>query len=129
MKQDSSLQLTPAAALVELQAARPELHAITWTIGEQPGVLAGYHIDEAGHGALIDVVAAIVDGTVLHSSVSRDGDRQGVAQVVATYHGVSLVVWVSYPLTGARGRANSELHDVFARRQLGTLLCLPGGAA
>lgn len=129
MKHDSSLQLTPAAALVELQTARPELHEITWTIGEHPGVLSGYHIDETGHGALVDVVAALTDGTVVHSSVSRDGDRQGVAQVVATYKDVSLVVWASYPLPGARGLANTELHDVFAARQLGTLLCLSGGAA
>lgn len=129
MKNDSSLQLTPAAALVELQAARPELHAITWTIGEQPGVLSGHHIGETGRGELMDVVADVAGGNVLHFSVSRDGDRQGVAQVVAIYRGVPVEVWASYPLPTATGLMSGELREMFAGRRLGTLVCLSGGAA
>lgn len=129
MKHDSSLQLTPAAALVELQAARPELHEITWTIGEQPGVLCGHHIAETGRGELIDIVAAVAGGTVAHSSVSRDSDRQGVAQVVTTYRGVPVQAWASYPLPDSHGLTSGDLRELFAGRSLGTLVCLPGGAA
>lgn len=129
MKRDSSLQLTPAAALVELQADRPELHSITWTIGDQPGVLSGHHIGETGRGELVDVVADVTGGTVAHSSVNRDGDRQGVAQIVSAYKGVPVQVWASYPLPDAHGLTSVDYRELFAGRQLGALVCLPGGAA
>jgi hypothetical protein len=129
MKRDSSPQLAAATALVELLTARPELDRITWTVGEQPGVLIGHHIGENGTGELVDAVAEITGGTVARSTANRGEDRQGAAHLVTVYRDVPVKVWASYPLPDAHGLTSADLREILTRRALGTLVCLSGGAA
>jgi hypothetical protein len=128
MKRNSSPQLTAARALVELLANRPELETIVWTVGEQPGVLIGHHVGGDGTGELVDAVAAVTGGTVVRSTATLAGNRQGAAHLVATYRDVPVKVWASYPLSDARGLTVNDYRELLASRPLGTLLCLPGGA-
>lgn len=128
MNQNPSPELAPSLALVSLLTARPELHALVWTVGEVPGVLSGHHTSETGTGELADVLAEVAGGTVAHSSVNRGDDRLGVAHVVTTFEGASVRMWASYPLPDARGLTSTDLREMFSARRLGTLLCLPGGA-
>lgn len=129
MKRDSSPQLAAATALVELLTARPELDRMTWTVGEEPGVLIGHHVGYDGNGELVDVAADVIGGTVARSTANRGEDRQGAAHLVAVYRDVPVKVWASYPLPDAHGLTSTDLRELFAGRALGTLVCLPGGAA
>lgn len=129
MKRDSSPQLAAATALVELLTARPELDLIVWTVGEQPGVLIGHHIGVDGNGEIVDDVAAVTGGTVARSTATRGEDRQGAAHLVATYRDVPVKVWASYPLPDANGLFAADYRELFTGRQIGTLVCLPGGVA
>lgn len=129
MKRDSSPQLAAATALVELLTGRPELDRMTWTVGEQPGVLIGHHVGDSGNGELVDAVAAVIGGTVARSTATRGEDRQGAAHLVTVYRGVPVKVWASYPLPDAHGLTSADLRELFAGRTIGTLVCLPGGAA
>lgn len=118
-----------AAALAHLLAAQPELSVITWTVGEQPGVLVGRQTSESGAGEIIDTCAAVLDGTVVRSALGHGkGDRQGLAQLVAVYDGVLVEVSASYPLPGPDGLTSAELREVLSGRPLGTLAIVPGGA-
>lgn len=127
MKRDSSVQLGVANALVGLLNTSPELHAITWVVGEQPGVLLGRLTAETGNGEAVDAVAGVAGGTVARSCVSRGGDRQGIAQLVTTYQGVPVHVWASYPLPDVHGLTSTDLLNLLAARPLGALACIPGG--
>lgn len=127
MNQNSSPQLGVANALVGLLTARPELHVFSWSVGEKPGVLLGTLTAETGNGEAVDMVAGLTGGTVGRSSVSRHGDRQGIAQLVTTYQGVPVHVWASYPLPDDHGLTSTDLRNLLAARPLGALACIPGG--
>jgi hypothetical protein len=128
MTHNPSPQLAAATALVELLKASPELHSITWTVGDPTGVLCGRYFAEDGTGEIVDAVAAITGGTVARSTATRAEDRQGAAHLVVIYRGVPVKVWASYPLPDARGLLAADYRELFTRRRLGTLVCLPGGA-
>ncbi|MFF4726436.1 hypothetical protein ACFY3M_13995 [Streptomyces mirabilis] len=128
MSTNVSPEQAAAAALVKLLAARPELRSVVWTVGETPGVLRGHQIAETGSGEIVDACAELMGGTVARSVLSRDSDRQGVAQLVAEYAGVSVDVWASYPLPDSHGLTSTDLHQILVGRAIGTLALLPGDA-
>lgn len=128
MSTNVSPEQAAAAALVKLLTARPELRSIVWTVGETPGVLRGHQIAETGSGEIVDACAELMGGTVAHSVLSRDSDRQGVAQLVTEYAGVSVDVWASYPLPDSHGLTSTALHQILVGRAIGTLALLPGDA-
>ncbi|MFE0541061.1 hypothetical protein [Streptomyces sp. NPDC058891] len=127
MSQHRSPEQAAAAALTHLLTERPELAALVWTVGESPGLLRGQQYAESGGGEILDVCADLMGGTVVRSAVGRDGDREGIAQLVTVYEGVSVEVWATYPLPGRDGLTSTELRDLLGSRRLGTLVCLPGG--
>lgn len=127
MTQNSSPQLAVANALVGLLTAWPELDVLNWAVGEKPGVLLGTLTTETGNGEIVDMVSGFIGGTIGRSSVSRGGDGQGIAQLVATYEGVPVHVWASYPLPDNRGLTAADLRNLLVARPLGALVCIPGG--
>ncbi|WP_030672211.1 hypothetical protein [Streptomyces sp. NRRL B-1347] len=108
MKPNPTPEQTAAAALVKLLEAAPGLGAITWTVGQTPGVLNGHLVADTHDGELVDTCAEIIGGTPFRSVMSRGGDRQGVIQLVGTYEGVQIQVWASYPMSAPVGRAQSD---------------------
>ncbi|MER6367318.1 hypothetical protein ABT255_02880 [Streptomyces mirabilis] len=126
MSTNVSPEQAAAAALVKLLTARPELRSVVWTVGETPGVLRGHQIAETGSGEIVDACAELMGGTVAHSVLSRDSDRQGVAQLATEYAGVSVDVWASYPLPDSHGLTSTDLHQILVGRAIGTLALLPG---
>lgn len=128
MNPNASPTQTVAAVLARLLSERPELEALTWPVGETPGVLKGYQVANSGSGEVIDGCADLMGGTVVRSVLNRGGDRQGIAQLVTVYDGVPVEVWASYPLPDATGLTYADLHRLMTGRPLGALLCLPGGA-
>ncbi|MFI9806245.1 hypothetical protein ACIHEJ_18130 [Streptomyces sp. NPDC052301] len=91
--------------------------------------MKGHQIAEWGNGEIIDACAAVMGGTVVRSTLNRDNDRQGVAQLVTVYAGVPVEVGAGYPLPDEHGLIAADLRDLFTARPLGALVCLPGGGA
>ncbi|MEU1853641.1 hypothetical protein ABZ499_31355 [Streptomyces sp. NPDC019990] len=115
-----------AAALAHLLADHPELGSITWSVGEKPGVLTGHQLDLLGQGQSIDACAEIMGGNVVRASHWRGDSGDGVAELVTTFDGVTVHVWVSYVLTRSTLTA-AELRSVLSGRRLGTLVDIAGG--
>lgn len=104
MTAHSNSQAHAATALSQLLAEHPDVTGLTWSI-DPLGVLRGERHAESGDGQIVDEVAKIIGGTAAHVCFTRDGDRQGLAQLTTVWRGVPVHVWASYPeapLGGAR---------------------------
>ncbi|MYR58860.1 hypothetical protein GTY54_22340 [Streptomyces sp. SID625] len=115
-----------AAALTHLLTEHPQLDALTWAVGETPGVLTGRQYAETGHGEIIDACADILGGHVVRSSQQHPAGGHGVAQLVTIYDEVPVEVWASYMLPEGSLTA-AELRHVLTGRRLGTVADLEGG--
>ncbi|MFD9903849.1 hypothetical protein [Streptomyces sp. NPDC059063] len=129
MKRNPTPEQAAAAALVRLLDTAPRLGAITWTVGRTPGVLHGQLVADNSCGGIIEACAEILGGTPARSVVSRDGDRQGVTQLVATYEGVQVQVWASYPMPVLTSLACQQLRALLTRRRAVAARPLPHGEA
>lgn len=115
-----------AAALAHLLADHPKLSSITWTVGEKPGVLTGYQIDDTGQGENIDACAEVMGGHVARTSHWRDDDGHGIAQLATTFDGVPVHVWASYLLPYSK-LTGDGLRTLLTGRRLGTVADIKGG--
>ncbi|MFF0395095.1 hypothetical protein ACFYSJ_04795 [Streptomyces sp. NPDC005248] len=89
-------------ALSELLDEHPDIVGLTWSI-DTLGTIHGEQYAQDGNGRIVDVCAQILDGTAVHSTLNRDGDRLGLAQLNTVWREVPVEIWGSYPETAAGG--------------------------
>lgn len=102
MTAHSNLQASAATALSQLLTEHPELDGLTWKV-DPIGVLHGELHAQEGDGRIVDDCAAIIGGTAVHSTLTRDGDRLGLAQLVTVWRDVHVEIWASHSEVAAGG--------------------------
>ncbi|MBT2492319.1 hypothetical protein J7E96_28185 [Streptomyces sp. ISL-96] len=102
MTAHSNPQASAATALSQLLTEHPSVDGLTWTINTL-GVLQGELHATEGDGQIVDDCARILGGTAAHTTLTRDGDRLGLAQLTTTWRDVPVLVWSSYPEAPAGG--------------------------
>ncbi|MCF3960340.1 hypothetical protein [Streptomyces fuscigenes] len=108
--------VAPVVALTDLLTSHPELSpetsGLTWSLTTS-GVLHAEARDAADAGRAVDQCATVMRATPVRASVLAGTDRVVLAELAATWRGVPVEVWETYPAPEAP-------------RPLGTVP-LPGG--
>jgi len=89
-------QLRAALAVPEL-VTYPELCSLTWAVSPA-GTLTGTATLHEGDGAAVYACARLMGGSVTHRQFTGEqGQQRLAAQLLTSWRGVTVDVWVSYP--------------------------------
>lgn len=102
MKAHANPQSSAATALSQLLDEHPKIVGLTWSI-DTLGTIHGEQHAQDGNGRIVDDCAHILGGTAVHSTLNRDGDCLGLAQLNTVWREVPVEIWGSYPETAAGG--------------------------